>query len=580
MRAPVLFMLLSVFAYSLFPIIGAVVIDRVPAFLFIGLSHGAAFIALALVFIGLTSAAAPGRFDRRRIVAGARAELIPILFSGVVNAASHALLFQSFVYINKAAATIIYEIWPILVVLLIQRMMAGVYQRAGVTDYLLGLMAFSGLVIVTVSQPSVTNAIQSDAIGSLAGLFEQDLLLGLACALGAAVTMAVSTALDVKINRRFEGAMPFTASPVFAQTLIKIPSTLGALAIFALLNAAAGESDPGFGALVAGISAVDWGLALATGAGVIALGAVSYHWANAATASPMINVLWYLTPVLSLIWFAQFGLAEITPAIAVGAIMIIAANLLLSVKAERSAAYAATVVALALTAVYTFFVPGLGYEDYLELLAVVTGFYAILAAFLLDRLAKKGAELEDLILKTFEIMDETERLDPARKIALQRQVIDFADRRVDRRSLQPLLETADALSARGSITLEYALRRIALAKLNLFAFSEMMVLWLLGGFAVAAAAVFRTDELVGDLTAVVLGCAVVFLSTSVADQANYVSTKALRDLGAARHSEPDADAPHRLESQARPIVSVLMLVAIFIGYVLAAAEKHGYAPPL
>lgn len=50
MRSPILFMLLSVFAYSLFPIVGSLVVERVPAFLFIGLSHGAALLALAAAF--------------------------------------------------------------------------------------------------------------------------------------------------------------------------------------------------------------------------------------------------------------------------------------------------------------------------------------------------------------------------------------------------------------------------------------------------------------------------------------------------------------------------------------------------
>lgn len=287
---------------------------------------------------------------RELIWPGVRAELPTIIFSGAVNAVSHALLFQSFLYINKAAATIIYEVWPILVVLMIQRLVVGVYQQPRLGDYLLGVMAFAGLAIVTVSQPEMVGALQAGSGAPGADMFSADLTLGFACALASAVCMALSSALDVKINRRFALAMPFTISPIFAQALIKVPSTLAALLLFAVLAQASGEQSGDLAARVAALDAEAWRLVIIAGVGIIALGAVSYHWANAATASPMINVLWYLTPVLSLIWFAQLGLAEITPAIAVGAILIISANLLLSVRAENSAAYAATIVALALSA--------------------------------------------------------------------------------------------------------------------------------------------------------------------------------------------------------------------------------------
>lgn len=184
-----------------------------------------------------------------------------------------------------------------------------------------------------------------------------------------------------------------------------------------------------------------------------------------------------------------------------------------------------------------------------------------------------------MILQTFEAIDEARDLSAQRMLALKRMLIEFADQRAGRQSLDPLLRETDALSAAGQISLSFSLRRIALAKLNLFAFSEMVVLWMLGGFAIATAVVFRTNALIGDLTAVVLTCAVVFLSSSVADQANYISTRALRDLGAADGAGAAREgAAASLESQARPLVSVFLLAAIFFGYVLAAAEKHGAAP--
>ena len=60
------------------------------------------------------------------------------------------------------------------------------------------------------------------------------------------------------------------------------------------------------------------------------VGASAFWYAIIATRRSTINVLWYLAPMLAVVWLSLLGLAQVNLPIVVGAALIIAANIMVS----------------------------------------------------------------------------------------------------------------------------------------------------------------------------------------------------------------------------------------------------------
>ncbi len=107
-----------------------------------------------------------------------------------------------------------------------------------------------------------------------------------------------------------------------------------------------------------------------------------------------ILVLWCLKPVLAVLWLWLAGQAVITDRTILGAIFIVTASLMITIKTDKSLSYAASMVGILPCGVYVYFFSGLGMEDYYQAISVPLFFYAILVAFMMDRLIKSD-ELEE-----------------------------------------------------------------------------------------------------------------------------------------------------------------------------------------
>ncbi|GAA3611959.1 hypothetical protein GCM10022223_30090 [Kineosporia mesophila] len=550
------FMLLSVLAYSFFPLVGTSSVDQVDPTLFIALCHLFAFLGLlpvALVMIRRRRTA----FTATRPALRSRPYLADCARSGLVNAISHASLFASFSYVNSASSTAIYEIWPVAAVVLFSRLIAE-YRGTELRDWLyLGLSGGGvGLIAVSVSLGRRADALHRD----------WDTTIGIALALLSAGAMALSTTLSARASRRLGTMHDPLSQAVLAQSTIKVFSTLGMTTVFLLLFAVRGASPHLDAAVV--------GLAAGTGIFIIALGAVTFQIGNILATSPIINLLWFLTPVISLLWLDITGLAEITRGIATGAIVIIAGNLLMTTRADPQTAYTGTVLGLCLSIGICGVVLGDNDEHYFDMVATVAGVFAILVAFMLQRVTEKGQRVGEAAIDLLEAVRRSSQFPDEQRARLTASILTWLGNRHVRPTRPP--EGTEGLvppelAGKDDMVDERA-RRLVASTAAVVSFGERLVLVILAGLIIVILHISRPNTFAGDLFPVVLSGVVIFLGVRVWEEHDSVRVASIRRIyGGPQTPEPSSGTGSRFMAT----VSALLLVGILALYTLTLLRVYG-----
>lgn len=335
---PIVFMLISIILYSLFPLVGVFGTIGVPAFAFAGLSH------LLSAIISIAGALWLSRqlsgYDLTTLMNDFRHDTIALrqaILSGVINYLSHACLFASFAYISKASATMMFEAWPVLAVIFLvtlsrdNKANPSPKTALNLRFYGLSLMAFIGVILMMFDD---LRHLSED--GMLTGFMNaREIHIGLILALLSALFMAYSVALGrntrVFVEQQYgqhAGKRHELNRALIASSATKIFGSLG----FAL-------TLPFMPSLLPAISTMDiqsWGWVIFNGVVIVTLGSLAYREALARTQKVEVAILWYTTPIFALGWLWLANVEHFTPTMLVGAAIIIVANVLLQFKVSAT----------------------------------------------------------------------------------------------------------------------------------------------------------------------------------------------------------------------------------------------------
>jgi drug/metabolite transporter (DMT)-like permease len=144
----ILFMLLSVAVWSLFPVIGAFAIGRTDVFELIARAWFQGSIAAAVLLL-LLSLRRPSIALTPLRVLGRGTSGLRIAVAALGNIISHACLFGSFYYMNKAAATTIFETWPLIVAYVMPMLFKGKFKSFGPAEIIYAMVGFCGLTLLS-----------------------------------------------------------------------------------------------------------------------------------------------------------------------------------------------------------------------------------------------------------------------------------------------------------------------------------------------------------------------------------------------------------------------------------------------
>ncbi len=296
---------------------------------------------------------------------------------------------------------------------------------------------------------------------------------------------------------------------------------------------------------------------MAAGLFIVTIGASFYLVANTIARSTSINILYYLTPVLSLVLLAVLGLDQVGPAVALGAILIISSNLLIYGRADPSYAYTASLLMLMLSASYVYYFPGLAMADFYDALAVPAAIFAILIAFMLDRVFQRTNDQEQLVISMLHRFQSYEPSLPDAGMWVIRVWKARSDREV-----HTILDEAREDLPKELILDLYGL---GLKKMTIFSFGERFIVLVVAAMVVSLVNVFRPNTIVADLMAPALSSAVVFLTFTIFDRLE-VRTSRLIQSGLMELVQPATLKP-REEMTERPFFSSILILLIFASYI-------------
>ena len=302
----------------------------------------------------------------------------------------------------------LYELWPIVLILIIARWTGQRYQTINIQVFLLLVVAFAGVAFILLSQGSEGSGTFIEVAGRSWRFW-----VGFLLALVAAVITALTGFSWVWSNRMVKNAqLPEIVSSRYADWELEMFFLLVALVVTNLvamvLNQLVGWV---FGAFSGEF--ISWSaFGLAAVGGVLSYGVASVMWriATSQTAGLGIHAMSYGTPVFSLLFLmlaGQVGSVD-WDYLAIGTAAIVVANLLINFEADIRFGFKSLIISLWACGAFVYWRGddlvwrGSGYY---ELLGVSATVFTLILAFRVARLVGRTTSEDATMFSLFRSLD-------------------------------------------------------------------------------------------------------------------------------------------------------------------------------
>lgn len=547
----VFLMMFSVVVWSLFPLISAWCIDFVSTFDYIFWMF---LINCFTSFFLLKTVPSARKAALPKVMSLPRMVKFEIIIGCLTILLSIACLLTAFFYMSKAGATIVYEVWPIVAMYATPLLIKKGWDKISARDMFFSVLAFGGVGFIYYPE------IVSEGGFFLEGFNIRDLYIMLLPFLGG-VFMAISSVLKARISHNLECEGNPLASVLFVKMLFSM--VVAVLCVPFLLFWPDAPSQYTMMTILG---------MLFTGVMTWTFGDVAYTLAVLKANKSSIMVLWFLVPVLSVVWLWMAGESVITAYVVLGAIIIISSNLLMTVKADTSISYVAAVVTMIFCGIYTYFTDGLDFPDYYEAVGVPVVFFAILVAFMMDRLIKRDTLEEELALDIINHIDDN----PGKYGKKARELCSHIEAIVRTNNASVINQHYRAVRNSGIKHLQAVhtqLDRLALSKVQGSRFAEIFILFLIGALTVGVSIVYRPDDIIGDGFAMVHAVTIVFIFFTVLDLANERKCFNLERAGENREELTLAARVTR-DRLSESVISAGLIVLVMTAFVCLFYTKH------
>lgn len=402
---------------------------------------------------------------------------IPSILSGVFTFPLFVLASR---YIDIVAVVILYEIWPLFMVLMAGRLFRneGRYNKFSLELVLMFGIAFVGLILITISQTPVGEY-----------LFDEpdSIVIGTILALLAAVINALGPAFDLRhgvtIHQRILKTTGHHAGELNT-TLLSLLFRRSVASIITLLLALLLGESLSTDLLIAGAL---------TGILVVGVANIGMTQANLLTTHLGVNAISYILPVLSILWLYGFAWLDWLPYpnilqpqyLVLGATAVIIANVLVNFEASIRTAYKALISGLWVSGLIVYVGSPVGIPGYAEVVVFVATMFILLVSFRTERLVRRTKEEETLTLTLLARM----RLTLTDSILRDKAV--RALERIDAYQTREILKTAyeelHTLIEKNASLIEDAkgvigdIHQLVRSKQQGRGWGELVALWFIGG---------------------------------------------------------------------------------------------------
>lgn len=494
----VVLMMMSVLAWSIYPVIAAWGIEQIAIWEFIFFSQ---VFSIGSAWLLLQFTPGAGSVPYKRFFDYERKDKLRLLYNVLAFLGSQICLLGSFSYITKAGATIAFETWPIFAMYLTPVLMKKSWDVIPARDYLFAVIALAGVVFILC--PEVTN---SFFVGENVTMLHYGAVLlpvfgGFLMAAASAFKASVAQNIEVKGHPVIS-----LLSMQVAMGWYFLPIT-GAFALFWPGQESTYTAENIFALAVVGIF-------------ILTMGALFYTWSLLRATRSNITVLWYFVPVFSAVWFWWTGTSAVTDYIIIGAILVISSNLLISTKADNKLAYMTTLVSLLAVGIFCYFTEGIaGLDDYYEAIGVPIVFFVILVAFTMDRLIRRDVTEENIAIGILHTVLRSKNITkPHRHIVTESVTQMLRTNNVE--EINALYKRMTAVKYKNLEEVAEDIDRLALSKIQNTNFGDLFVTALIGFMTVGVTILFRVGDFVADAFAIGMTGAVVFIFFNIVDLSN------------------------------------------------------------
>lgn len=537
--APFVWILVSTVIYGLYPLIAYSASDIVHPVFMVALAHSTATL-VQFVFLFLSAkhqSESPSVLIRGAL--GFRKVKVWALSQGVVHSFAHMSLFAAFIYLDKYAAALVYDAWPILMILLLPMLLPG-KKFPNLREVLFIGVSFTGLFLILSTKVDI-----SGNLGSIVDVYGNGSGIGSVIALLSMVGMAFTAGAAVKLERLINASYRYYSirqifptdnrgdiekaakNPFYSVIMSSFLGNASSMVVSVAIASLFFLYSPADAFTKSSSSSI---ALIGIAAGVIAATAqICFIIANRMTSASSINVLFNLTPLFGILFLYVFGANEtIESRILLGGMLVISANLALSVQSEITTAYSVSIASICLVAVYCYFVPGSSMDAYYAAIGVPAGIFAILIAFMTERLSVRQLRQEDLAIR---IVEETgnKSLEADHEKYIRKTVYEILVsksaryiRRINQLFIDHNRDHAPEISA--------LMTRLAANRMRIFGFGEIFVLWLIGSTTLALAIFGRPDRIESNLLAVILAATISFLCVLIVEPVSPRRASLLFDL--------------------------------------------------
>ena len=513
----------------------------------------------------------------------------------VINQFEYALFAWSIRFIDISVTVILFETWPIFLILLTARLFRSEqrYRRTTRAMALMLIISFAGFALVTISQV--------EEFGEFGGIVLSDTLVGLGLVL-AAVIVATLSAFGFRWGADLSRALSDAAIGARNRDSVDLFCVLFA----SLIGNFVGSGLSAIAGIVVGESMTSGSLTVAVVGGIFAFALANIFWRSAVllTNNLGVNALAYAIPIFSLIWlflFSQVNVARVD-FLVIGATTIITTNLLINFEAEIRWGFKALILALGTCGAVVYLRDGmfesLGVDKwhwtaggYFESITLAATVFTLLLAFRVARLVSRTSEEDNRTFAIYRKLDMLARrgvinsqvcryildIDQARNnSAMEKESYTQARRLIAEVDPRPLNEADSQLLSDAEAQLD-ALARSKQVDIHL---GEQFALYIFGGITIGLAILTLPSQVAGwtrllvDLFAILISAVIIFLLFHIQD------LQRERDDSKLEPAAPATDYRHHLarflDTQQRSFdqwLSIVVGAAIVLTYAALLAHK-------
>jgi drug/metabolite transporter (DMT)-like permease len=321
-------MLVSAFLWSLYPVMIALSGDKIGAPVFVMVIHISCGVSSAL-FAWITIKQKSIVWQNLMTVTKSlnTDQWIYLALIGLVTTLYNFCFFYAMQMTSKVAAAIIIEMWPLFAMFLAPLLISKEWKALKFNDFLIGALGLSGVIIIMLGDQNI-NFLSTESIHELYESIDPLSLFGIFMAIIGSLCVALSITLSSEVGNRISKVVmqedtPSLSSAAIAEVVRRCMAIPPSLFLFWAFS-----SD---------ISYTAQGLAFSviTGIFIFNIGSFTMRVALLRAPSSSINMLYYISPVLAVIWLYIIGEGNLTPTILVGGLLVIVANLAIIQKNRK-----------------------------------------------------------------------------------------------------------------------------------------------------------------------------------------------------------------------------------------------------